>query len=155
MEYVVFNPIARLDGKVHCVSLSTDKKEYDMIRILSKSLEAAKSPSREEKLLLARDTLISCTECTEHFKLSESDFVQDHFYSGLPASSTEGQWRPSEVHTCLLRCPSCSTLNYIYTHPQKLLILGIILQTGLLKHELFHALYDRKGTEITPQACSV
>lgn len=141
-----------LDWRRRYASLSTDKKEHVMIRILSKSLEAAKSPSREEKLLLARDTLISCTECTEHFKLSESDFVQDHFYSGLPASSTVGQWKPSEVHTCLLRCPTCSTLNYIYTHPQKLLILRVILQTGLLKQELFRALYDRKGSEILPQS---
>jgi hypothetical protein len=135
--------------------LPRTEKEHDMIRIVSKGNAGRKTPSREEKLSLARGTLIDCTQCSQQFKLSESDFVQDHFYSGLPASSTEGRWQASEVHTCLLRCPACNELNYIYTHPQMLLIAGIILQLNLEKRELFRALYDRKGTEILPQTNTV
>lgn len=144
-----------LDWMRRYASFTTDKKEFAMIRIVSKRNEACETPSREKKLLLARNTLIDCTYCSEKFKLSESDFVQDHFYSGLPASSTEGRWQASEVHTCLLCCPTCNELNYIYTHPQMLLIAGILLQSGIEKGELFRALYDRKGTEILPHTNTV
>lgn len=103
----------------------------------------------EEKLKRARETMIMCTHCLSDFSLGNSEFIQDHYGHSSKTGNLVDCWHPSELPTCSIKCPLCSGLNYIYTHPQsRQVIIPIIIFMGLQKENIFKGILDRKGDQI-------
>lgn len=119
------------------------KREADIKEKAKKLLEQL----REEKRTLIKAKKFVCVHCEQESLFGTLGFVQEHRYES-PWGCTGGDtWHTSKKSVCNLVCPRCTTLNYIYNHPQQQKIISYLEEYGLHIKEIFAEVYDNHPTK--------
>lgn len=107
---------------------------------VQKKLDELKKENRrvvEIKRDIIRHKFILCTGCRKKSLLFSWIFIQNTYYVA-PDSCTGGDyWLHSETKCCHIICPKCDKKLYLYNHPQRDAIIGLIDSHEFFKKDLF------------------
>lgn len=117
-------------------AISAAERELDVLR-------AQKDRVRSRQLDGIRRSLISCPKCRKKSILSKWTFIKCFWYTP-PRGCTEGDyWSYSGTKLCYMVCPKCQIDSYIYTHPQRKKIVGLIDGHGFVPSQIFEKVEKR------------
>lgn len=112
-------------------------RTLDRIEKLQNEFRLNEKTIHNALLTALKGRIVRCKHCHKRSRLGRWGFIQTHWYESPYSCSGGDVWYQNETDECHIVCPECKRWNYVFTHPQKTLVVETLSKRGIYPSDIF------------------